>query len=148
MLARGVDEEARQRVMESTLATAGFFRVEELPAKEMVAGVRVRSVHLVDLMMTFVEYPAGATVPMHHHPYEQITYVLEGQLEVRMGAETRVLGPGEGVQVPANMEHSSRPIGGPAKALDAWTPVPKMFKVKPPVTGVGKGVVLEDESIG
>jgi quercetin dioxygenase-like cupin family protein len=134
--------------MESTLPAAGFFRVEELPVKDMVAGVRVRSVHLADLMMTFVEYPAGATIPMHHHPYEQITYVLEGQLEVCIGAETRVLGPGEGVQVPANMEHSSRTIGGPAKALDAWTPVPKMFKVKPPVTGVGKGVVLEDESVG
>jgi quercetin dioxygenase-like cupin family protein len=135
--------------MESTLPTGAFFRVEELPAKEVVAGVRVRSVHLADLMMTFVEYPAGATIPMHHHPYEQITYVLEGQLEVCIaGVETRVLGPGEGMQVPANMEHSSRPVDGPAKALDAWTPVPKMFKVKPPVSGVGKGVVLEDESVG
>jgi len=134
--------------METTLPTGGFFRVEDLPAKEMVAGVSVRSVHLADLMMTFVDYPAGAKVPMHHHPYEQITYVLAGQLEVSIEAETRVLGPGEGVQVPANMEHSSRPIGGPAKVLDAWTPVPKMFKVKPPISGVGKGVVLEDESIG
>jgi len=133
--------------MEATLPTAGFFRVDDLPAKGMVAGVEVRSVHLADLMMTFVEYPEGATVPMHHHPYEQITYVLEGQLEFCIGAETRVLGPGEGVQVPANMEHSSRPIGGPARALDAWTPVPKMFKVKPPVSGVGKGVVLEDETV-
>jgi hypothetical protein len=109
--------------MESTLATGGFFRVDELAAKGMVANVQVRSVHLEDLMMTFVEYPAGAT-----------------------GVETRVLGPGEGVLVPANLEHSSRPIGGPAKALDAWTPVPKIFKV-PPLSGVGKGVVLEDESV-
>jgi quercetin dioxygenase-like cupin family protein len=133
--------------MESTLPSAGFFRVDELPAKTMVAGVQVRSVHLADLMMTFVEYPEGATVPLHHHPYEQITYVLEGRLEVCLGANTRLLGPGEGVQVPANMEHSSRPIGGPARALDAWTPVPKMFKVKPPVSGQGKGVVLEDETV-
>ena len=58
-----------------------------------------------------------------------------------------MLEPGDGVQVPANVEHSSRPVGGPAKALDAWTPVPKMFKVQPPVSGVGKGVVLEDESV-
>jgi quercetin dioxygenase-like cupin family protein len=134
--------------MESTLPAAGFFRVEELPAKELLAGVRVRSVHLADLMMTFVEYPAGATVPMHHHPYEQITYVLEGQLEVSIGAETRLLGPGEGVQVPANMEHGSRTVGGPAKAVDAWTPVPKMFKVKPPLSATGKGVVLDDGNVG
>ncbi len=134
--------------MEATLPTAGFFRVEELPTKQMIAGVLVRSVHLADLMMTFVEYPAGAIVPMHHHPYEQITYVLDGRLEVCIGAETRVLEVGDGVQVPANVEHSSRPLGGPAKALDAWTPVPRMFKVKPPISGVGKGVVLEDESVG
>lgn len=109
----------------------GFFRVAELPSKEVLEGIRLRSVHLENLMMTFVEYPAGSAVPSHHHRYEQITYVLDGRLEVVLEGERQVVGPGEGVQIPANVEHSSRTIEGPVKALDAWTPVPRRFKVEP-----------------
>lgn len=99
--------------------------------KELLEGVRLRSVHLDNLMMTFVSYSRNAEVPSHHHRYEQITYVLEGRLEVTLDGQSRVLEAGEGVQIPANVEHCSRTVGGPAKALDAWTPVPKRFKVDP-----------------
>ncbi len=122
-----------------------FFRIEELPAKEVMSGVQLRSVNLENLMMTFVEYAAGSAVPMHHHPYEQITVVLEGVLEVTVGREQRVLRPGEGVRIPPDREHSSRPLDGPAKALDAWTPVPHRFKVDP-LSTLGHQVPILGES--
>ena len=122
-----------------------FFRIEDLPAKEVMAGIRLRSVDLENLMMTFVEYAAGSTVPLHHHPYEQITVVLEGILEVTLGHEQRVLRAGEGVRSPPTREHSSRPLDGPAKALDAWTPVPHRFKVDP-LTTLGHNVPISGES--
>ena len=113
----------------TAVATQAFFRIEELPVKEILAGVRLRSVNLDKLMVTFVEYKAGSTVPPHFHPYEQITCVLEGCLQVIIGETQRILGPGEGVRIPPNVEHSSRPVHGAAKALDAWTPVPESFRV-------------------
>jgi len=116
--------------MKPEFEASTFFRVSDLPAKQVLDGVAMRSVDLDNLMMTFVEYAAGARVPTHFHPYEQITYVLEGQLEVVIGDVHEVLGPGEGVCISPNVEHSSRPINGPAKALDAWTPVPERFKVR------------------
>ena len=131
--------------MESKPGEKPFFRIEELPVKEILAGVRLRSVDLENLMMTFVEYAAGSTVPMHHHPYEQITVVLEGRLEVTLGHNQRVLGPGEGVRIPHNAEHSSRPLEGPARALDAWTPVPERFKVDS-ITTLGHNIPIIGES--
>ena len=123
-----------------------FFRAEELPSKEVLPGIQLRSVDLKNLMMTFVEYAEGSDVPRHHHPYEQITYVLDGSLEVIVGDEQRVLGPGEGVRVPPDAEHSSRPIDGPARALDAWTPVPHRFKVGTATT-LGHHIPIEGESL-
>jgi quercetin dioxygenase-like cupin family protein len=122
-----------------------FFRVESMPAKEMMAGIRLRSVHLETLMMTFVDYLAGSAVPTHVHPAEQITYVLEGLLEVTVGSEHQVLGPGEGVCIPPNVEHSSHPVDGAAKALDAWTPVVEHFKVESATT-LGHRVPIAGES--
>ena len=123
-----------------------FFRVDELPEREMMPGVRLRSVELATLMMTFVEYAEGAVVPAHFHPNDQITYVIEGCIEVQVGGTQRLLGPGEGVRIPANTEHGSRPVDGPAKAVDAWTPVPAHFRVSPDET-LGHHVPIEGESI-
>ena len=122
-----------------------FFRVEELPTK-VLEGIQLRSVHLENLMMTFVDYPEGSAVPAHHHRHEQITYVLEGCLEVTLAGQSRVLGPGEGVRIPANVEHGSRPVEGSARALDAWTPVPKRFKVEPATT-LGHHVPIVGETL-
>jgi quercetin dioxygenase-like cupin family protein len=96
-------------------------------------------------MMSFVEYDAGAAVPVHRHRREQITYVLDGFLEVTIDTERRVLGPGEGVRIPRQTDHSSRPVGGPARALDAWTPVPERLKVEEPST-LGAHVPVRGES--
>lgn len=125
----------------------GIFRVAALPQKRFPGGIGMRSVNLENLMMTFVEYDPGAVVETHRHRREQITYVLEGVLEVTVGDERQVIGPGEGVRVPRNVAHSSRAVQGPAKALDAWTPVPARFKVDA-ITTLGDRVPLEGESIG
>ncbi len=123
-----------------------FFRVEELPTKEVLTGIHLRSVHLDNLMMTFVEYGEGSSVPTHHHRYEQITYVMEGMLEVTIGAERRGLGAGGGVRRPPTLGHSPPPGGGgAAKALDAWTPAPRLFKV-PPLATLGHQVPITGES--
>ena len=125
---------------------SAFFRVAALPVRELAHGIRLRSVELATLMMTFVEYPEGSVVPTHFHPHEQITYVLEGCLEVVVGDQQRLLGPGDGVRIPPNAEHSSRPVDGPARALDAWTPVLERFRVVPHATP-GSTVPIDDESI-
>jgi quercetin dioxygenase-like cupin family protein len=107
-----------------------FFRADDLPPTEVLPGVLLRSVSLESLTMTFVEYRAGSTVPSHHHQYDQITYVLEGFLEIQLGDARRVLGPGEGVRIPAKTAHGSRAVEGAAKAIDAWSPSPESLRLE------------------
>ncbi len=121
-----------------------FFEVKRLPVQEVLPGIELRSVNLENVMMSFVDYAAGSEVPTHEHRHEQITYVLEGTLEVAVGDERRLLGPGQGVRIPPYTDHSSRPVQGPAKALDAWSPVPHRLKVEAP-TALGEEVPVEDE---
>jgi quercetin dioxygenase-like cupin family protein len=123
-----------------------FFRVTELPAQEVLPGVKLRSMSMDNLTMTFVEYAAGSSVPAHHHRHEQITYVLEGQLEVTVDGDCRVVKAGEGVRIGPNIEHSSRPVHGCASAVDAWTPVLKQFG-SAPLTTLGHHVPIEGESV-
>lgn len=49
--------------------------------------------------------PAGTVVPMHSHPEEQLTLVVEGECDVVCGDEKFHMTPGSICAAPANVEH-------------------------------------------
>lgn len=77
---------------------------------------------------------AGATLALHRldpghvpnphsHPYEQIVYILEGEVDFHVGAEVRRLGPGGLLVVPPGVEHYATVVGErPVLNLDVFTP--------------------------
>ena len=59
------------------------------------------------LELGYYRYPPGTRKPAHTHPEEQIVAVLKGKMGYRVAGETRILGPGEAVCIPANVEHDN-----------------------------------------
>jgi mannose-6-phosphate isomerase-like protein (cupin superfamily) len=56
--------------------------------------------------------PAGAsTTPHHHVKTEEIYYILEGLGEMRVGNETRKVGPGDAIAIPSGESHQITNIG-------------------------------------
>jgi len=50
--------------------------------------------------------PVGASTTPHHHPRtEEIYYLLAGQGLMRIGNETREVGPGDAIAIPPGAEH-------------------------------------------
>ena len=105
-----------------------FFRESELKARDVLEGIKLRAVFGNDTMMTFFEFDQGAVIPTHRHPHEQITYVIEGEMEFSLNGETRVLKAGDGIVILSNQEHSARVPDKPAKAVDAWHPVREDYR--------------------
>ncbi len=99
-----------------------FFTVSELPGTEMQPGIVRRSVYLDHDMVTFFDLAPGSTIPQHDHPHEQITYVVRGAMEFRLGDEVRVLRAGDGVCSPPGVRHGAVVLDEPTFALDAWYP--------------------------
>ncbi|HUO88690.1 MAG TPA: cupin domain-containing protein [Rhizomicrobium sp.] len=58
--------------------------------------------------MTFghYEFDRGADIHAHSHEQEEVWHVLEGRLEITIGDETRIAGPGFVGVVPPNVVHS------------------------------------------
>lgn len=105
-----------------------FFRNTELPAKYPLEGITLKSVSGDRTMMTFFEFEPGAIIPLHQHPHEQITYVIEGEIEFTLDGETRLVRAGEGVVVRSDSQHSARVLSKPAKAVDAWYPIREDYR--------------------
>ncbi len=60
-------------------------------------------------LLEFSIAPGYPVPPPHVHEREdELTYVLEGTLEVQLGDETRVLGAGESVLKPRGIPHTFR----------------------------------------
>jgi len=56
--------------------------------------------------------PAGVESGWHVHPGEEVGYIVEGQVEMRVqGRATVVLGSGDGFLIPPRTPHNARDLG-------------------------------------
>jgi quercetin dioxygenase-like cupin family protein len=74
-----------------------------------------------------VSLEAGVIAPIHSHPHEQWTYVLEGQMEFTLDGETQLLLPGMGAFIPSNALHGAVAVTA-CKVIDVFTPVREDYK--------------------
>jgi len=66
----------------------------------------------LEVIISDVVIPPGATVPRHFHPGEEFVYVIEGSaVHVEAGKPDQVLSAGDGYVIPPEAEHAPR--GGP-----------------------------------
>jgi len=86
--------------------------------------VSAHSIGGEQVLLCRVRYEPGAHVPRHSHEHtEQVMYVLDGELEMTVGSETRTLREGDVVVVNRGIEHELRSDGGCA-FFEALAPVP------------------------
>jgi quercetin dioxygenase-like cupin family protein len=83
-----------------------FVNLSDLSEVERLPGWRGR--HFDSLSMTFGywEFDAGSSIHEHSHPQEEVWFVIEGELEITVGGETRTAGPGGAAIVPPGERHS------------------------------------------
>ncbi|MFZ0218578.1 MAG: cupin domain-containing protein [Candidatus Dormiibacterota bacterium] len=94
-----------------------FPALEALDRTQIWPGVVGRIVKGTNLTVGIVELAAGGVVPEHHHPQEQIGFVIEGSISCRCGEEERELGPGGLYRFADDAPHEI--TAGPAGAVVA-----------------------------
>jgi len=95
---------------------------------EMVPGLWRRTLSWGErLMVVQVTLEAGAVVPAHRHPHEQITYVIEGELSMEVEGRTYVLGAGDSLLFPGNVEHGATTLKR-TLVIDTFSPPREDYK--------------------
>jgi quercetin dioxygenase-like cupin family protein len=78
---------------------------------EMLPGVIRRTLITTEKMMICeFRFKAGAEVPTHSHPHEQVGYVVSGRVIMTIGANNYELLAGDSYAVPSGIAHSARII--------------------------------------
>lgn len=102
-------------------------QIKDIKAKELVSGITGYYIHGDSMTFGFVELKAGSSVPMHQHEQEQITYIIEGELDMVIGGKACLLTAGMYYVIPSDTPHSAVAITD-CKVIDAFCPVREDYK--------------------
>lgn len=88
------------------MTQATFHTWADLPEVALTPQIKRRLVVGEKVMLVTLTIAKDAVVGQHHHPHEQVSYILSGLLEFEINGEKRVVGSGEVVVLPSNIPHA------------------------------------------
>jgi quercetin dioxygenase-like cupin family protein len=84
----------------------GFIDPNALPQAEPKTGWRGRFFHSEHMTFAYYEIDAGATLHAHSHPNEEVWHIVEGEVDLTLGDETRTVRAGSAAVIPAGVTHA------------------------------------------
>ena len=87
-----------------------FIDLSHVEEREMAPGFRARFVHTDVLTLAFWRVRAGAVLPEHAHPHEQVTTLVRGRFEMIVDGKAVLLEEGAALVIPPNARHSGMPL--------------------------------------
>lgn len=99
--------------MTQPMTKATLYRWDSMPKEDLSPSLQRRMITGERMMITHIYLKKGCVVPLHHHMNEQITYVLDGALRFKLGAngDQRVdVRAGEVLVIPGNLPHTAEAL--------------------------------------
>ena len=96
-------------------------RWEDEPIEALASGIGRRMLNGEAMTLAQITLAAGAVVPLHEHPNEQIATVLSGRLRFVVSDEELEVGAGESVLIPGGVPHRVDALED-SLVLDAFAP--------------------------
>jgi quercetin dioxygenase-like cupin family protein len=83
-----------------------FFQIDTLRFEDLGAGQARHVMHLSGMSAMFVRLAKGTIGDAtHHHPHEQIAYIIRGKVRMFVGDQTAILAAGSGYRIPGDVPH-------------------------------------------
>jgi len=100
--------------------------------EDLAGGMRRRVFFSEKMTLAAIEAagPTSGPIRLHSHPNEQIAYVIDGDIEVQVGEETRRIAAGGFYRVPPDVPHGVIIHSSSARIIDAFTPPREDFRKK------------------
>jgi quercetin dioxygenase-like cupin family protein len=75
------------------------------------------------IQLMWVKFDSDGSYPIHSHPHEQISVMLQGRMRLTVGDEVEEIGPGDMWYAPANVPHGGELLGeDPVVFVDIYAP--------------------------
>ncbi|MBI3127022.1 MAG: cupin domain-containing protein [Candidatus Tectomicrobia bacterium] len=89
-----------------------IFHWDSVPSHPVRPGVSRKVFTGEGAMLLITEFGPGSTESPHTHPFEQLVFVLEGDVEFTLGGEKRAVPAGSVFRIPPGTPHGASALGG------------------------------------
>lgn len=104
-------------------------KIKDIRPKDLAPGLTGYYAHGKTMTLGLVEIKAGSNLPQHNHPHEQITYIVEGQLDMTIDGHYCPLTAGMYYVIPSNVMHGAVAITD-CKVIDVFNPVREDYRTE------------------
>lgn len=104
-----------------------FHERDTLETKQLVPGISGQMIHTDTMTIGYFDILKGAVLPEHSHIHEQVTNIIEGELEMTINGESKVMKAGHVATIPSNAPHSAVALTD-CKVIDVFNPVREDYK--------------------
>lgn len=102
-------------------------QIKDIYPKQLMEGITGHYAHGESMSFGLVEIAAGTIMITHQHNHEQITYLLEGELDMDIDGISYSLAPGSYHVIPSNVWHGAYAKTS-CKLIDVFSPVREEYK--------------------
>jgi len=95
-----------------------FWNLDALRLEEFRPGILSKAQFGDNLIMVCMQIEAGKEDTGHKHNFDQCGIVLDGQMEMFIGDERRLLNPNESYFISSGVQHGWKTFDRPVKILD------------------------------
>lgn len=104
--------------------------IKNIIPKELVEGITGYYAHGTNMTFGYIEIKAGTKMAVHQHVHEQITYIIEGQLDMMIGGKPCSLTAGMYYVILSDTPHGAFAVTD-CKLIDVFNPVREDYAPKP-----------------
>jgi quercetin dioxygenase-like cupin family protein len=94
----------------------------DVKGKEIIPGYHGKFVHTENMTLAYWNIAAGAPLPEHAHPHEQVVNVIEGIMELTVEGEVHELKEGSVMVIPGGVPHAGKAVTT-CRVIDVFYPV-------------------------
>ena len=95
--------------------------INQIEEKLLFEGFYGRIIHSKDMTVAYVRAVAGASLPTHDHPHEQIMNLIEGEFIFTVDGVEHHLKAGDIFAIPSNAPHSAKAVTD-CRIIDVFNP--------------------------
>lgn len=106
-----------------------FKNLSDMNRTELVPGFHVKFIHSERMTFAYWDVLAGAVLPEHTHPHEQVVNMVEGEFQLTVDGEAKILKKGDVAMIPPNAPHSAKALTD-CKIIDVFAPVREDYRDK------------------
>lgn len=101
-----------------------FFRYpEDFKERKLTEGITLRLVWGERIMLSYATFQPNSILATHRHTHEQTGIVIEGELSLTIGNETRLCVKGDAFTIPGKVEHNAASGDKPTIVVDTFSPL-------------------------